>query len=91
MCVFSFLSVQIYNGVFMNNMVSFSIFLVIVYVKDISWDVSAEVLVVLLICILMGFLSCCNTQFSFWMGVFVYALYPLSILMLYLLTEVLGW
>ncbi|KAJ4849192.1 hypothetical protein Tsubulata_037077, partial [Turnera subulata] len=35
---------QIYGGVFMNNIMGLVIFLSLVYVRNISWDVSAEIL-----------------------------------------------
>lgn len=82
---------QIYNGVFMNNVMGLATFLALVYIKDISWDVSAEVLLVLLICTVMGCLSSILTRFPAWIGILAYALYPVSLLLLYVLTEVLGW
>ncbi|KAF7848927.1 hypothetical protein BT93_L1435 [Corymbia citriodora subsp. variegata] len=82
---------QVYNGVFMNNVMGLATFLALVYIKDLTWDVSAEVLVVLLICTLMGFVTSSCTKFQFWMCILAYALYPLSLLLLYILTGVLGW
>lgn len=82
---------EVYNGVFMNNVMGLATFLAIVYIKDITWDVSAEVLVVLLICTFMGIITSSCTKFQFWMGILAYALYPLSLLFLYILTSVLGW
>lgn len=82
---------QIYNGVFMNNVMGLATFLALVYIKDISWDVSAEVLLVLLICTVMGFLSRFLTKFPLWIGIIAYILYPVSLVFLYVLTTVLGW
>ncbi|XP_030460143.2 sodium/calcium exchanger NCL2-like [Syzygium oleosum] len=82
---------EVYNGVFMNNVMGLAIFLALVYIKDITWDVSAEVLVVLLICTFMGVITSACTKFQFWTCILAYALYPLSLLFLYILTSVLGW
>ncbi|KAL3739958.1 hypothetical protein ACJRO7_021265 [Eucalyptus globulus] len=82
---------EVYNGVFMNNVMGLATFLALVYIKDIAWDVPAEVLVVLLICTLMGFITSFCTKFQLWTCILSYALYPLSLLLLYILTSVLGW
>ncbi|KAA8519703.1 hypothetical protein F0562_013852 [Nyssa sinensis] len=44
---------EIYSSVFMNNMMSLLTFLALVYIRNLPWDVSAEVLVVLIICTMM--------------------------------------
>lgn len=82
---------QIYNGVFMNNTLGLVIFLLLVYIRDLSWNVSAEVLVVLIVCVLMGLFTSLITKFPLWTGIIACLLYPISIGFLYLLTEVLGW
>ncbi|PKI61815.1 hypothetical protein CRG98_017792 [Punica granatum] len=82
---------EIYNGVFMNNLMGLATFLLLVYIKDITWDVSAEVLLVLLICTLMGCLSSLVTKFPLWIGLLAYILYPVSLILLYVLTSVFGW
>ncbi|XP_041026691.1 sodium/calcium exchanger NCL2-like [Juglans microcarpa x Juglans regia] len=82
---------EIYNGVFMNNMMGLVIFLALVYIRDLSWDVSAEILVVLLICTAMGLFTSFRTKFPFWTSILAFLLYPLSLLIIYVLTEVVGW
>ncbi|KAL5576625.1 hypothetical protein UlMin_018324 [Ulmus minor] len=82
---------EIYTGVFMNNMMGLIIFLSLVYFRNLSWDVSAEVLVVLVICLVMGLCACFITRFPVWTSIVAALLYPISLLMLYVLTAVLGW
>ncbi|KAJ0597627.1 hypothetical protein HanHA89_Chr04g0156761 [Helianthus annuus] len=82
---------QIYSGVFMSNMSSLTTFLLTVYIRDLPWDVSAEVLVVLIICGVMGIFTSTRTIFPLWTGYLGYMLYPTSLLMLYLFTNVWGW
>ncbi|XP_071714859.1 sodium/calcium exchanger NCL1-like [Rutidosis leptorrhynchoides] len=82
---------QIYSGVFMSNMSSLSTFLLTIYIKDVPWDVSAEVLVVFIICVALGIITSTRTVFPLWTGYVGYLFYPISILMLYLLTVVWGW
>ncbi|KAI3741674.1 hypothetical protein L1987_59348 [Smallanthus sonchifolius] len=82
---------RIYSGLFMSNMSSLSTFLLTVYIKDIPCDVSAEVLVVFIICVVMGIFTSTRTVFPIWTSFVGYMFYPISILMLYLLTVVWGW
>ncbi|OMO99377.1 Calcium-binding EF-hand, partial [Corchorus capsularis] len=45
---------QIYCSVTMSNILSLSVFLGLVYFRDLTWDFAAEVLVILIVCIVMG-------------------------------------
>uniref|UniRef100_A0A5B7A7E1 EF-hand domain-containing protein n=1 Tax=Davidia involucrata TaxID=16924 RepID=A0A5B7A7E1_DAVIN len=82
---------EIYGGVFMNNMMGLTIFLALVYIRNLSWDVSAEVLVVLIICTVMGIFTSFRTKFPLWTSFVACLLYPISLLLLYILTTVFGW
>lgn len=75
----------------MSNMSSLSTFLLAMYIKNAMWDVTAEVLVVLIICGIVGIFTSTRTVFPLWSGYVGYILYPTSLLMLYLLTVVWGW
>ncbi|KAJ9536096.1 hypothetical protein OSB04_un000734 [Centaurea solstitialis] len=55
---------QIYSGTFTSNTTSLLTFLLIVYIKDAPWDVTAEILVVLVICGVMGIFTSTRTVFS---------------------------
>ncbi|XP_021907729.1 sodium/calcium exchanger NCL1-like [Carica papaya] len=81
---------QLYGGVFMNNIMGLAIFLALVYIRDIQWDVSAELLVVLVICTAMGFFSSFNRKFALWTGIVAFLLYPISLAMLYILTHIMN-
>ncbi|TXG47517.1 hypothetical protein EZV62_026811 [Acer yangbiense] len=65
---------EIYGGVFMNNLMGLVIFLMLVYIRNISWDVSAEVLIVLIICTAMGVFASFSTKFPFWTSIVAYLL-----------------
>ncbi|XP_075486994.1 sodium/calcium exchanger NCL2-like [Primulina tabacum] len=81
----------LYNGVFMNNIIGLIVFLTPVYARDLMSNVSAEVLVVLIICIVMTLLTSVRTTYPVWVGYLVLVLYPISLALVYLLTNVLGW
>ncbi|XP_073025872.1 sodium/calcium exchanger NCL2-like [Primulina eburnea] len=81
----------LYSGVFMNNIVGLIVFLTPVYARDLLSNVSAEVLVVLIICIVMTLLTSVRTTYPVWVGYLVLVLYPISLALVYLLTNVLGW
>ncbi|KAK6149986.1 hypothetical protein DH2020_017511 [Rehmannia glutinosa] len=81
----------LYGGVYMNNIVGLLVFLAPVYARNLSADVFAEVVVVVIICILMTLFTSVCTKFSRRMGYFVLLLYPISLALVYLLTSFLGW
>ncbi|KAM5588054.1 sodium/calcium exchanger NCL1-like [Rosa sericea] len=82
---------EIYNSVFMNNVMGLTIFLALVYIRNLSWDVSASVLVVLIICSVMGLYASFSRRFPFWTCIIAYIMYPISLLMVYILITFLGW
>ncbi|KAK6154757.1 hypothetical protein DH2020_009005 [Rehmannia glutinosa] len=81
----------LYGGVYMNNIIGLIVFLAPVYARNLSSDVSAEVLVVLMICIVMSIFSSFRTTFPRWTGYVVLLLYPISLATVYVLTSVFGW
>ncbi|XP_022773820.1 sodium/calcium exchanger NCL-like [Durio zibethinus] len=82
---------QIYGSVTMSNILSLSVFLGLVYFRDLTWDFAAEVLVILIVCIVMGAIASFRTTFPLWMSLVAYALYPFSLLLVYILDYVFGW
>ncbi|CAK7350466.1 unnamed protein product [Dovyalis caffra] len=82
---------QIYCGVFMNNVLGLTSFLAIVYIRDVEWDITAEILVVLIIFSGIGLSSSFSSIFPFWTCLVAYALYPISLGFLYVLTISFGW
>lgn len=82
---------QLYGGIFMNNIIGSIVFLTPVYARDLLSDVSAEVLVVLIICIGMTILLGFRTTFPIWVGYLVLLLYPASLALVYVLTVVFNW
>ncbi|XP_062094371.1 sodium/calcium exchanger NCL2-like [Humulus lupulus] len=82
---------EIYNGVFLNNMMGLIIVLGLIYCRNLSWDVSTQVLVVLIICAIMGLYTTFCSIFPLWTSILAFALYPLSLLSIYFLTSILGW
>lgn len=82
---------QIYGPLFMNNMMALSTFLVIVYIRDLSWDASAQVLVVLIVGLVMGFLTSFSTKFPFWTCILAFLLYPIALGLIYIFAILLGW
>ncbi|KAI3710192.1 hypothetical protein L2E82_39966 [Cichorium intybus] len=81
---------KIYSGVSMSSMSTLTTFLLLVYIRDLPWDVSAQAFVVLLIGGGMAVFTSTRTTYPLWMGYMIYLIYPISLLMLYLLTIVWG-
>nr|GMD93130.1 sodium/calcium exchanger NCL1-like [Ipomoea batatas] len=87
----TFSEVQIYGGVVMNNLMGMTTLLAVVFAKDLSWDYSAEVLTVLVVCAIVGFLALFRTTYPLWTCLLAFFLYPFSVLLFYVLEYVLGW
>ncbi|KAI3974310.1 hypothetical protein MKX01_030979, partial [Papaver californicum] len=69
----------IYGAVTMNNILCLSVFLSLVYVRHLTWDFSAEVLVILIVCIVMGLFGSFRTTFPLWTCSIAFLLYPFSL------------
>ncbi|KAM0017288.1 putative EF-hand domain, sodium/calcium exchanger membrane region, EF-hand domain pair [Helianthus debilis subsp. tardiflorus] len=78
---------EIYDGVFMNNVLGFSVLLAVIYFRGLAWDFSAEVLVVLIVTIIMGTAASFRSKFPIWTSFVAYLLYPLSLLFVFLLNR----
>ncbi|KAL6199097.1 hypothetical protein ACLB2K_028884 [Fragaria x ananassa] len=82
---------EIYGGVFMNNVLGFSVLLAIIYVREMTWEFSAEVLVVLIVCLVVGLIASVGSTFPLWTAFVAFLLYPLSLLLVYILNDVIGY
>lgn len=82
---------EVYGGVTMNNTLCLAVFLAIVYMRGLSWDFSSESLVILLVCIVMGLFTSFRQTFQLWSCSVAYLLYPLSLVIVYVLDSVFGW
>ncbi|KAI3716232.1 hypothetical protein L6452_23431 [Arctium lappa] len=71
---------ELYDGVFMNNVLGFSVLLAVIYFRGLTWDFSAEVLVVLMVCSIMGAAASFRSKYPIWTSFIAYLLYPLSLI-----------
>ncbi|OIT20091.1 PREDICTED: uncharacterized protein LOC109220641 [Nicotiana attenuata] len=82
---------EIYGGVIMNNIMGMTTLLAVVCIKDLRWDYSAEILIVLVVCSVVGLLAFFSTTYPLWTCLLAFSLYPFSVLLFYLLECVFGW
>ncbi|XP_059440708.1 sodium/calcium exchanger NCL-like [Corylus avellana] len=82
---------ELYGAATMNNVLCLSVFLALVYLRDLTWDFTAEVLVILIVCIVMGALGSFRTVYPLWTSIVAILLYPFSLALVYVLDYVLGW
>lgn len=82
---------QIYGAVFMNNILGFAAIATLIYVREIAWEFSAEVLVVAIVCIVMGLSASFRPNFPLWTSFGAYLLYLLSLVLVYVLNDVLHY
>ncbi|XP_028807819.1 sodium/calcium exchanger NCL-like [Neltuma alba] len=81
---------EIYGSVTMSNMLSLSVFLGLVYIRGLTWNFSSEVLIILIVCTTMGLIASFRTTFPLWMSFVALALYPFSLLLIYILDYAVG-
>lgn len=74
----------------MSNALSLSVFLGLVYFRELTWDFFSEVLIILIICVVMGIIASIRTTYPLWIALLAYAFYPLSLVLVYVLNYVLG-
>ncbi|RWR96377.1 EF-hand domain-containing protein [Cinnamomum micranthum f. kanehirae] len=82
---------EIYGSATMNNTLCLAVFLALVYFRHLTWDFSAEVLVILIVCIVMGLFASFRTTFQLWTCFVAFLLYPLSLALVYVLDYCFGW
>ncbi|KAG6516431.1 hypothetical protein ZIOFF_026896 [Zingiber officinale] len=82
---------EIYGGVTMNNTLCLAVFLALVYLRHLTWDFSAEVLIILIVCVVMGLFTSFRTTFPLWTCFLAFLFYPLSLILVYVLDFVFGW
>lgn len=78
---------EIYDGVFMNNVLGFSVLLSVVYFRGLVWHFSAEVMIVVIVCAIMGLIASFVSRFPVWLMFIAYSLYPLSLIIVYLVDD----
>ncbi|GLT55679.1 hypothetical protein SLA2020_287790 [Shorea laevis] len=82
---------ELYGAVTMNNLLCLSVFLALVYIRGLTWDFSSEVLVILIVCLLVSAFASFRTTFPLWTSSVAFILYPLSLVLVYVLNYVFGW
>ncbi|KAK4485287.1 hypothetical protein RD792_007920 [Penstemon davidsonii] len=82
---------EIYGGVIMNNIAGLTTLLAIVYAKDLTWDFSAEVLTILVVCAIVGILAYSRTTYPLWTCILAFFLYPFSLGLFYFMQLFWRW
>ncbi|CAI9783711.1 unnamed protein product [Fraxinus pennsylvanica] len=82
---------EIYGGVVMSNISNLTTLLAIVYAKDLTWNYSAEVLTVLVVCAIVGILAYSRTTYPLWTCLLAFFLYPFSLGLYYYAQFVWRW
>lgn len=71
----------------MSNITGLCVLLCLIYARDLTWNFSAEVLVVLIVCATIGLVASFRSTFPLWTAILAYLLYPLSLLSVYVLDD----
>eukprot|EP01026_Neomeris_dumetosa_P008572 TRINITY_DN1275_c0_g1_i4.p1 TRINITY_DN1275_c0_g1~~TRINITY_DN1275_c0_g1_i4.p1 ORF type:complete len:548 (-),score=94.07 TRINITY_DN1275_c0_g1_i4:558-2147(-) len=81
---------QVYGAVTMNNTLGLGLFLIIIYAQGIAWKFSSEVIAIMFVTFVMGLLGGLQRTFPMFVGFIAIGLYPLAILIVWVLDEVLN-
>lgn len=82
---------QIYGAVTLNNTLVLGLFLYIVHKQRLDWIYSSEVTVIVVATLLMGYVGSSRETFHTAWAWPAMALYPISLLAVYVLDATLGW
>ncbi|KAG7647873.1 EF-hand domain [Arabidopsis thaliana x Arabidopsis arenosa] len=74
---------EIYKDVTMNNLMGISIILAIVYARELVWDYTTEVLIIVIVGLLIGLPAYVRTTYPFWICLLAFALYFISLVVVY--------
>ncbi|KAM3394077.1 hypothetical protein P3S68_003078 [Capsicum galapagoense] len=78
---------EIYGDVVMNNIMGMATLLAIVCAKDLTWDYSAQVIIVLVACAIIGLLALFSPRYPLWTTLLAFSLYPSCIMLFYFLQK----
>lgn len=70
---------QIYNGLVMNNLLGLLTLLAIVYIKELSWTYSDEVLTIMIPCAVVGLFALKRDTYPLWASISAMLLYPIYV------------
>jgi Ca2+/Na+ antiporter len=81
---------QLLGAATMNNTFCLAIFLALVYFKELTWEFSAEVAAILAVQVVVAIMALAPV-YPLYRTYIVAALYPLSLVLVYVLENVAGW
>lgn len=82
---------QIYGAVFMNNILGFVVISILIYMREITWEFSADVLVVAIVCAVTGLTASFRPTFPLWTSFPAYLMYLVALLLVFVLKDVLNY
>jgi len=82
---------QLYGAAVMNNTMVLGIFFALIFFKGLAWTYSVETLSILLVTVAVGVIGMTRTTYRTWLAFVVLALYPLSLLFVYVMEKFTTW
>mmetsp|Transcript_38807 Transcript_38807/g.91895 ORF Transcript_38807/g.91895 Transcript_38807/m.91895 type:complete len:533 (+) Transcript_38807:126-1724(+) len=80
---------QVYGAVTMNNTLCLGVFLLVIAIQGLSWTYTAEVFTIVASTVVVGAVGYSSTTFRTWVALPVLAIYPLSLIGVYIMDHVL--
>ncbi|KDP21053.1 hypothetical protein JCGZ_21524 [Jatropha curcas] len=82
---------EIYGAVFMNNILGLVTLVGLIWARGFTWVYSAEVLVIVVISAIIGLIAFRRIKYPLWTCIVAFSLYPLSLLLFYIIRYIVGW
>eukprot|EP01113_Clastostelium_recurvatum_P050638 TRINITY_DN962_c0_g1_i4.p1 TRINITY_DN962_c0_g1~~TRINITY_DN962_c0_g1_i4.p1 ORF type:complete len:533 (-),score=157.93 TRINITY_DN962_c0_g1_i4:1133-2707(-) len=82
---------QLYGAATMNNTLCLGIFFILVFARNLTWSFSAETMTIFTVTNIVGLIAATRTTFRLWYAPLILCLYPLSLVMVYILETFVGW
>jgi len=82
---------SLYGAVTMNNTMCLGLFLALIAFQGLSWNFSAETIVIFLVTFVVGILQIYNFTFKTWYAFAILTLYPLSLIIVVILETAANW
>ncbi|TKY49146.1 hypothetical protein E2542_SST26572 [Spatholobus suberectus] len=82
---------EIYGAVFMNNILGFVVISILIYMREVTWEFSVDVLIVAIVCAVMGLAASFRPTFPLWTSFPAYLMYLIALLLVFVLKDVINY
>ena len=82
---------QVYGACTMNNTMGLGVFFALIFFRGLIWEYTAETISILLVTFIVGMIGAFKTTWKLWWSLIILAIYPLSLLLVWVIEHFLHW